>query len=713
MPASASILVVDDNPSTRALYLAVLRDIGAPLRIADSGAAALDQLAHHEFALLLLDIQMPGMDGFEVARRARADERTRHVPIVFLTASAIGTAPAFDGYALGAFDYLYKPVPNHVLRAKVAAFLALHRHQQELVAREARLRAREAEEQERRLAFERTQSELDFARRQAEQERANAAVLGRQAEELARLGREREDAMEKLRRLVDENGRFFTLTGHMLCIAGFDGRFRRLNPAWERTLGFSQEELLARPWLDWVHPEDRAATVAAGERLMLQGLELTSFENRYRTRDGAWRWLDWNCVPVPGENLIYGVALDVTERKRVEEELRHAQKMDAIGRLAGGVAHDFNNLLNVILGFSELALDLLDGAHPARARIVEVRKAGERAASLTSQLLAFSRKQAVERRPLSLHDLLRDLEKMLGRMIGEDVRLVLELGAEVGPVLADRGQLEQVVMNLAVNARDAMPRGGTLSIRTSPVEVSPNPAATHVGLRPGRYVEMRVSDTGCGMDAQVRAQIFEPFFTTKEPGKGTGLGLSTVYAILQQSGGTISVESAPGAGSIFTLRFPCALAGAAQAGAGAAGAGGAAPRSAGAGELVLVVEDEDSLRRFIQLVLESRGYRVLLAAEGDEAVRLLTATAEPVHLLLTDVVLPNVNGIELARRCAALRPETRVLFMSGYTEHPALGADARDPRMPFLQKPFSPSQLAAKVRELLDLPRGWRAPALG
>lgn len=371
--------------------------------------------------------------------------------------------------------------------------------------------------------------------------------------------------------------------------------------------------------------------------------------------------------------------------------------MEAVGRLAGGVAHDFNNLLTAISGHAQILLEDLPADDPARADIEEISRAADRAADLTRQLLAFSRKQMLRPQVLDPNALIGEIQKMLRRLIGEDIELITRLAPDLGAVRADPGQLEQVIMNLAVNARDAMPTGGRLLIETRNVELGEDDARRLAPLQPGPHVVLIVSDTGAGMDESTRERIFEPFFTTKEKGKGTGLGLSTVYGIVQQSGGHIWVYSEPGQGTTFKIYLPRV-----DARPEAAPAPSDADGAHNGREVVLLVEDEDAVRSLARRILEKRGYTVLTARTGPEALRIAERHDGPIHLILTDVVMPEMSGRELAERIAPTRPDARTLFMSGYTEDDVLRRGVLNEGAAFLEKPFTPSALAQKVREVLD-----------
>ena len=422
-----------------------------------------------------------------------------------------------------------------------------------------------------------------------------------------------------------------------------------------------------------------------------------------KVRNLAVRWtLAPGCEDTFDRVLVS--VLDITERKTLEEQLRQAQKMEAVGRLAGGIAHDFNNLLNVVLGYSEMLAGRLGSDLKLQDMVSEIRKAAERATSLTRQLLAFSRKQVLQPQVLNLNDVVADTEKMLQRLIGEDIELVSKLHAALGNVKADPGQIEQVIMNLAVNARDAMPAGGKLTIETANVDLDDAYARNHATAQPGSFVLLAVSDTGCGMDEITRAHIFEPFFTTKQENKGTGLGLATVYGIVKQSGGWVWVYSEPGHGSTFKIYLPRVQA-----------AAEALPEcepplcgvltDTGEKKTVLLAEDEQALRQLIRHFLQELGYTVLESTTIAEAVQLAEQHPDPIHLLLTDVVMPGSSGRALADRVLALRPDIKVLYMSGYPDETIVHHGVLAPGVDFLQKPFTVDALARKLRAVLNHPR--------
>lgn len=517
---------------------------------------------------------------------------------------------------------------------------------------------------------------------------------------------DRKKAEEALRR---GNEAFEALiSASPLAIVTFDieGVITMWNPAAERMFGWTAGEAIGR--FHPIVPEEKKDEFRAFREIARRGGTLAGVEVRRVRKDGSPIDICFFTAPLrdaAGEvKSIMSIIVDVTEQKATEEALRRtqeqllrAQKMEVVGRLAGGIAHDFNNLLTVINGHTELLQARFDSADPLFREIEEIRRAGERAASLTRQLLAFSRRQVLELRVQDLRDIVSGTEKMLRRLIGEDIDLLTTLGDDPAPIRADGGQVEQVLMNLAVNARDAMPRGGTLSVTVENVSIDSSAAGRLGGADAGEYVRLSVADTGCGMDSDVRSHLFEPFFTTKE--HGTGLGLATVYGIVRQSGGFIRVDSAPGKGTTFDIFFP-RVGGPAER----QEAGKPAASAPGGVETVLVVEDDELVRDLVCEVLRRSGYVVLGACHGAEALHVAELHSGPIHLLLTDVVMPGMGGAELAERLARARPGIKVLYMSGYTDDEALRRGVMGGRKAFIQKPFRAAALAVKVREVLDSP---------
>jgi len=479
-----------------------------------------------------------------------------------------------------------------------------------------------------------------------------------------------------------------------------EGTIASLNPAFETITGWRREEWVGRPFERLVHPEDLPLALELLGRVVRGELRPAS-QFRVRTAKGEYRVGEFSATPQLHEGRlvgILGIGRDVTERVQLEQQLRQAQKMEAVGRLAGGIAHDFNNILTAITGYADLLLEDLAATDPRRQDADEIHKAADRAAGLTRQLLAFSRQQVLQPTVLEVNKLVSDLEKMLRRLLGEDVELSTRLAPTTGRVKADPGQLEQVVMNLAVNARDAMPSGGKLTLETANVDLDEAYAADHYPARAGPFVMLAVSDTGIGMSEETQAHMFEPFFTTKEKGKGTGLGLATVYGIIKQSGGFIWVYSEVGHGTTFKLYLPRVEELAERAAAPAQ----VRTRPARGTETVLVVEDEAPVRNVARQVLERHGYTVLEAPSAEAALDIATRYSGTIHLLLTDVVMPGLNGRELASRLADLRPDARVIFMSGYTDDAVTRHGVLEPGSAYVQKPFTPDAIARRVREVLD-----------
>ena len=635
--APLRILLVEDNPGDVLLLQETLADQQGAFELenVERLAPALERLRTGGIHLVLLDLTLPDSAGLSTFTAVRT--QAPDMPIVVLTGLS-DEALAVSTVRDGAQDYLVKgQVDGNLLGRTI------------------------------RYAFERKRTEA--ALRESE-------VSYRTLVERAPVGIYRSNPA---------------------------GRFLAANAALVRMLGYDTLEEVQR--LDMAR--DVYADPAERQRL----LDRDSYTDReYDEVEAMWKRKDG--LPLTVQLSIRAVrnvaaeveyyetiVRDVTEQRRLQAQLTQAQKMEAIGRLAGGIAHDFNNLLTAVFGYVDLLHEELAANTRAQQDLAEIRKAAERAAGLTRQLLAFSRQQVLEPVVLEPNGLLEDFEKMLRRVIGEDVNLRLTLGADVGNVRADPGQLEQVILNLAVNARDAMPTGGKLTIETANAELSEQYAEFHQAVVPGRYVMLAVSDTGVGMSPEVRAKAFEPFFTTKERGKGTGLGLATVYGIVKQSGGYVWVYSEPGLGTTFKIYLP-------QVDAPI----DAAPRAAelegtlAGTETILLAEDDELLRPLARNLLERLGYTVLAAANAEEALALVRKHAIPIHLLVADVVMPGESGRQLGRRLAELRPETRVLYVSGYTDEVIVHHGMLEPGLNYLQKPFTPGALARKVREVLDAP---------
>jgi PAS domain S-box-containing protein len=479
------------------------------------------------------------------------------------------------------------------------------------------------------------------------------------------------------------------------------GRIVLINRRAEEIFGYTREELIGAR-IEMLLPDSKRATHSRDRddyfarprtRPMGIGMDLSG-----RRKDGSEVPVEVSLSYVDIDEGTFAIAFvsDISQRKHLEEQLLHAQKMEAVGRLAGGVAHDFNNMLTVISGYNRMILDELSPMDPLRGYAEEILKAADRAGALTNQLLAFSRRQIMQPRVINVNAVLMQTQKMLQRVIGEDIELHLNLSVNVGNIKADPGHVEQAIVNLAVNARDAMPLGGSLTIETADVVLDEHYARTHMGVKPGDFTMIAVSDTGHGMDAETRRHIFEPFFTTKEKGKGTGLGLATVYGMVKQTGGDIWVYSEPGQGTTFKLYFP-------RVAEPVTDGGPNDPQTArrSGGETILVVEDEKAVRELTVRILQQLGYTILTACSGAEALEISRSHDGHIDLLLTDVVMPNMSGRQLADHLQGTRPDTKVLFLSGYTENTVVHHGVLDAGVDFLPKPFSRENLSKKLREVL------------
>ncbi len=630
------VLFAENDPADGELWLRQLEKNGFEVSadVVQTPAEFRTRLVSTPYDVILADYNLSGWNGMEALKHLQ--QEGREIPLILVIGPS-GEEAAAQCVERGAFDYVFK---DRLARLPVA----VHRALEEKVRRE-----------------ERTRTELAL----------------RASEERYRLLFERNLA-----------GVYSTT---------LDGRILDLNEACARMFGYASREEAMTHTLWEISP--RATDMEKLIALVEKQKSFTNLEVCLQRIDGRPVWVLANATLVEVETgnstLIEGTLIDITEPKRLEEQLRQSAKMEAVGRLAGGVAHDFNNLLTAIIGYSDILLEKLPPQSRLRRNATEVKKAGERASSLTRQLLAFSRQQVLAPQVLDLNAVVADMKKMLRRLIGEDIELVAIPEHGLGSVKADPIQIEQVILNLAVNARDAMPNGGKLTIETANVDLDVADALEQVNVQPGPYVMLAVSDTGCGMDAETKANIFEPFFTTKD--QGTGLGLATVYGVVKQSGGYIWVDSEPGQGTRFKVylrRVNEVVAAPSLRDALSAPHRGV--------ETILLVEDEGAVRALARRLLRSKGYKVLEAKRSDEALMICEKHHGPIPLMLTDMVMPQMNGPELARRLVALHPEMKVLYMSGYTGGVIGRAKVLNSDAAFLQKPFTSETLTRKVREMLD-----------
>jgi two-component system cell cycle sensor histidine kinase/response regulator CckA len=687
------VLIVDDKEENLYYLAALLAGHGYEVETARHGAEALVRARQRAPAVVISDLLMPVMDGYTLLRHWKADPRLSHAPFIVYTATYTEPQDEQLALSLGADAFILKP-------AEPEDFLARLRAVESNAAAAAPVSAHQpAGDEERRLRdygealirkLEQKTLQLEESNRQLQGD-----ILGRELAEVALRQSE-----ERFRQLAENIDDVFWLsypeTRHIFYVS----------PAYETIFGRSRESLYASPggWDEAVHPEDRERVARS-----LPAQATGRWDETYRIvrPDGSNRWIRTRAYPVrDGHGRIYrvaGVSRDVTEYRRLEEQFRQAQKMEAVGRLAGGVAHDFNNMLSVILSYTALVLDDLPPGGRMRDDIHEVHRAGQRAAELTRQLLAFSRQQMIQPRVLDLGQVVLDMERMLRRLLGEDVALSLLASPAAGKVYADPSQIEQIVMNLVVNARDAMPAGGKLTLEVRSVEIDAAGTAGRPGFVAGSYMMLVVTDTGMGMDVPTRERIFEPFFSTKEKGKGTGLGLSTVFGIVKQSQGYIHVSSEPGRGASFQVYLPRT-----DRAFETADPAPPEPATLHGSETILLVEDDEQVREMSQAILRRNGYQVLDAQNGGEAFLISEKFDGSIDLLLTDVVMPRMSGRELAERLTPRRPEMRVLFVSGHAEDSIVRHGVLEAGIAFLQKPITPEVLLRKLRAVLtatDAPR--------
>lgn len=508
-------------------------------------------------------------------------------------------------------------------------------------------------------------------------------------------------AEEELRHEREFVAAIMESAGAIIAVADREGRTVRVNPACEQISGYTAQELIGRVFWEVLIPPEHVPRVQEIYSRLDEINYPLRHESDWITKDGRRLRIEWTNTAMRGPHgrveYVLAIGIDVTEKRQLEARLSQAQRLETLGRLAGGVAHDFNNMLSAIMGYTDLLLAALRADDPIRADVEEIRRAAARGAVLTRQLVAFSRGQMVQPHVLSLNDVVTDIEKMIQRLIGEDIELTCRLAPDAGLVVADPGQLQQLLMNLAVNARDAMPEGGSLTISTSNVEVSLDEAARRPGLRPGPHVLLSVCDTGVGMDETTLSHLFEPFFTTRAG--GSGMGLSMVYGIVKQSGGHIAVESSPGHGARFSIWLPRTDKSPEPA--------RPAPRPSsrvGGTETILLVEDDDAVRRATRRILADAGYVVLEASSGSEAIALASSSGAKLSLVLTDVVMPGMSGRELVARLVPDHAGMRVIYTSAHTQDTAVRHKIPAGEVHFLQKPCPAETLLAKVREVLDEP---------
>jgi PAS domain S-box-containing protein len=689
------VLVVEDSATQAEALHALLDGAGYDVAVARTGEEGLARFATHEFDLVVSDVVMPGaVDGYELCRRIKAAQQ-HDTPVVLLT-SLSDPLDIIRGLECGADNFLTKPYESDHLLDRLKRLLATKATRGVAMLRmgvKVLFLGREFTiTSEREQILDLLISTFEDAVRQNRELHQREEELRAAKEELASYAGSLE---QRLRTVLESVPDVLFSADPAL------SRWHYVSPASRAVLGFGPEEVGADPdlWPRAVHPDDRARHRAELARCT-SSLEQTTFEYRFRHRDGAVRWIRETIVPITDEEgtlvRVDGIARDITNERRLEEQLRLAQKMEAVGTLAGGVAHDFNNLLAVIKSSLDLVLVEQAAGGPENEELAQINQAVDRAAALTRQLLAFGRKQVLEPRAVDLNALVAGTVKMLERIIGADIRLVLRQTTDLTTALADPGQIEQIVMNLCANARDAMPRGGELAIITERMAIDPDFTATHPWARPGDYVVLTVSDTGTGMDAGTQARIFEPFFTTKELGRGTGLGLAVVYGIVKQHGGLIHVYSEPESGTAFRIYLPFHAATAEPV------SSADLAELVGGTETILLSEDDPALRAVATRLLTRLGYQVLAADSGEEALRILTDRGEAIHLALLDVLMPGMGGPEVFAEAQPRYPKLRFIFTTGYSPGTSQVEPVRALPAEVLPKPYGLRALAQAVRRALD-----------
>jgi PAS domain S-box-containing protein len=676
------ILAIDDNRDNLLILKAMIKDIFPDTLVfsAPNGAKGLELAVSEDPDVLLLDIVMPGMDGFEVCKKLKADKKLRDIPVVFITALKGDKENRVQALEAGADAFLAKPVEESELTAQIRAMIKI---------RTANIEKRD----EKKLLT----SLVEMQTRELKE--THIATLNL-LEDLRRENKSRQKSEEALRESEEWNKVILqTVLSGVIVIDVTNRKIVEVNDTALGLIGLPKEKVIGSVCHKFICPAeekncpilDLGKTVDSSERILL-------------TADGKQKDIIKTVVPVNfrGSKYLIESFVDITERKLAEKEkanlelqLRESQKMQAVGQLAGGISHDFNNLLSVINGYAQMLLksDVKSSTRPA---LEEILRAGERASLLTRQLLVFSRRQTADAKIVDLDSIISGMEKMLRRLIREDIDVKRNTGAVIWQIMADPGNIEQVIMNLFINASDAMQDGGTLTVETRNVKIDDTNCDAHPpGIKSGSYVMLSVSDTGCGMDDKIMEHIFEPFFTTKEVGKGTGLGLATVYGIVKQGNGYIDAQSELGKGTRFRIYFPQA-------------SGEAFSKekqkevaiTPHGSETILLAEDEDCIRLMLKDFLKSIGYTVISACNGKEALEFAKNHKEPVHLLLTDVVMPGMNGFELAKQVKEFLPETKILFMSGYAKptdtHKMMRINDN-----LIQKPIVLHALAVKLREIL------------
>jgi len=680
-----NILIVDDKEDNRYLMEALLGGNGYAVYSAENGADALAYLKSNQVDLIITDILMPVMDGFELCRQVRTSEALRHIPLIIYTATYTGPQDEAFAMKIGADRFILKPCEPDAFMAAVREVTATDRN------RDTDMTPELQEEEVLKLYNKRLVRKLEQKMLQLEKE---TAVLIETQEEL-------QESREKYKAILDNiaNGYYEV---------DLAGNVTFFNRACINILGYSEAELMGMNNKVFMDKGNARKVYETFNRVFTTGDSYRALDWELIRKDGSLCYVDTSISLMrdnDGKAIgFHGVLMDISERKQaekkkkeLEDQLHQAQKMETVGRVAGGVAHDFNNLLSIILGYGEILLEKLDDDSPVHEMASQIYQAGIRARGLTRQLLAFSRKQILEMKVVNVNQVVTGFEKLLRRLVGEDIQLTLVQRADPLMVNADAAQLEQVLMNLAVNARDAMPDGGVLTIETRMVELDADDAEGLPGLSPGAYALTEVRDTGAGMDKDTLERIFEPFFTTKEMDKGTGLGLATCYGIVKQHQGNISVHSEPGEGAIFKIYLPLYTHKTAPE---------ASPEKlsfpVASLATVLIVEDDPQVRRLAYRILAGNGYSVIESDDVTDAIAIAASHDAPIHLVLSDVIMPQMKGPEAFAKIREYHPEAKVLYMSGYTDNMIIRQGVLQEGIQYIQKPFTIKGLLEKCHQALQ-----------
>ena len=666
--ARQKILIVDDKEANLFALEKILKNIDADVVQADCGNSALAEVLTHEFSLILLDVRMPGMDGYEVAKHLQGDRQTKNIPIIFVTAEYPDEEHVFRGYDVGAIDYLLKPYAPKILLSKVRVLLEMDRTRNELQQH------RDSLEQ---IVSKRT-AELQESRQTALEMRDDALL-----------------AKEKIEMFQ------FSLDHSVNAVfwVNPDASFSYVNIAACENLGYTEEELLKLSVYDidsTFYPENWSNVWKE-----LDEQKEMRFESVYQMQNGETFPVEVtvNILSFKEKEYICIYSNNITDRKQKEEQFLQVQKMHSIGQLVAGVAHDFNNLLQIINGYADIARSQIASQKDPSVSIDEIATAGGRANKLIQQLLAFSRQQVIKKEGFNLNEEIQTFQKMLRPVIGEHVEFEFIEDKAAGVVFADKGHVHQVLVNLCVNARDAMPDGGVLTMQTESITIGTADLKKYAWAKPGDYVLLRVRDTGCGMEPETCKKIFEPFFTTKNERNGTGLGLSTVYGVLKQNNGHINVTSEPDKGTEFNIYLPVSTAHSTQH---ATSTEENQKSVEGGVETLLVVEDDAMILDLSKEFLESAGYEVLSATNGEEAVLIFQEHADEIDGVIMDVVMPRMGGKDAMKKILMIKPQTRHLFVSGYSPNAGHNDFIKKQGAHLLSKPYRSGELLTKIREVLD-----------